>query len=240
MHALAAVILANLPVRWWGPFEERFPLSRMAWVSGLVTMLAGFAIGIPGFLAFMEQAADGFNTAIGTDPDLGIKSFGWLTGALPMFMFATPTGLLSTYLGFSGFLRGASAFIADDVRGDFVLAGLDALVRKVWRRTDVYDKRRSRERLEGPEMPDRLVSGAWLARPDVQLAVLAARRKDWPAGAYLVTEEGVAYRLGEPFDFASPAGLRTAYPLTELKTGEAIRHPIPYELPPLFRGRMNN
>lgn len=240
MSALAALLLANLPVRWWGPFEERFPLSRYAWLSGLMTMLAGFAIGIPGFLAFLGEAAHGFNTAIGADPDLGIKSSGWLMGALPTFMFATPVGLLSTYLGFSGLLRGASAYIADDMRGDLILTVLDALVRGIWRRADTYDKRRSREKLEGPEMPDRLVAGESLGRPDIQLAILASRRKDWRRGAYLVTGEGVAYQLGEPFDFKASAGLRTAYPLTELKTGEAIRHAIPYELPPLFRGRMNN
>lgn len=239
MYSLAAIFLANLPVRWWGPFEDRFPLHRMAWVSGLVMMLTGFAIAIPGFLRFMEEAAHGFNAAIGANPDLGIRSSGWGMAALPIFMFATPTGLLSTYLGFSGFLRGASAFIADDVRGDLILTGLDAWVLKVWRRTDAFDKRRRREALEGPAVPDRLVTGQSIGRPDAELVVLASRAKtDWKKNSYLVTSEGQAYRIGTPFDFTLQAGMRTAYPLTELKTLEVIRHAIPYDLPPLWRGRI--
>ena len=206
----------------------------MAWLAGLATMFLGIAIGIPGYLIFMGQAADGFNMAIGANPDLGIKSMGWGLASLPIFMFGTPVGLLSTYLTLSGFLRSAGAYVADDVRGDLLLTGVDALVRRWWREGDDWNARKSREKLEGRPMPDRLVTGQWLGRPEIEMAVLAARRKEWPKGAYLVTASGAAFRVGEPFDFTTPAGLRAVYPLTELKTGEAIRHAFPYELPPLW------
>ena len=240
MRAAIAILLANLPVRWWGPFEVRFPLSRVAWLSGLATMLAGVAIGIPGYLAFLQEAAHGFNDGIGANPDLGIKSSGWAMASLPIFLLATPVGLLSTYLTGSGFMRAVSAFIADEAHGDLLLTGIDAAARRIVAHEDRVRRDQERLRLEGPEMPDRLVVGASVGRPDIELVILASRAKDWPRGAYLVTDAGVAYQLGEPFDFRIPAGLRAAYPLTELKTGEAIRHAIPYDLPPLFRDRMNN
>ncbi|MEX2273326.1 MAG: hypothetical protein WD690_17780, partial [Vicinamibacterales bacterium] len=137
----------------------------------------------------------------------------------------------------SGLIRFASAFIVDDVRGDFILTGIDAAVRRAWGRTDAYDKRRTREKLEGPEMPDRLVTGEQVGHPDVELVVLASRRKpEWLANSYLVQEDGTAFRIGQPFDYSTSAGLRTAYPLTSLRGGEAIRHAIAYEFPPLWRG----
>lgn len=241
MRAVVAILLANLPVRWWRPFDERFPLYQWAWVAGILTCLAGFAIGIPGYLAFLEAATDGFNRAVSYDPNLGDASKGWAVGSLFIYLVATPDGLLSGYLAVSGLVRFASAYVVDDMRGDFILTGLDALVRKIWGRTDAYDKRRAREKLEGPETPDRLVTGAQVGQPDLELALLASRRKPaWEPNSYLVSADGTAFRIGNPFDFATSAGLRTAYPLTKLRGGEAIRHSIAYELPPLWRGRLNN
>lgn len=240
MRALAAIVLANLPVRWWGPFD-RFPLYQMAWLSGLLTMMLGMAIGLPAYLSFMEDASDGFNTAIGADPDVGIRSTGWGIAGLPIFLFATPVGLLSNYLVNSGLIRFASAYIVDDVRGDFILTGLDALVRRIWGRTDAYDRRRAREKLEGRETPDRLVTGAQVEKPELELVLLSSRRKkEWAPSSYLVSADGSAFRIGQPFDVTTATGLRTAYPLTKLRGGEAIRHSILYELPPLWRGPLNN
>ncbi|MEX2271322.1 MAG: hypothetical protein WD690_07635 [Vicinamibacterales bacterium] len=238
MRAVAAIILANLPVRWWGPFEERLPLYRYAWVAALATLFVGFAIGIPGYLAFLGAAAQGFNQVVKFDPNLADASKGWALGSLVIFLFMTPTGLLATYLTMSGLIRFASAFIVDDVRGDLILTGIDATVRRAWRRTDAYDKQRTREKLEGSEMPDRLVRGEQVGRPEVELVVLASRQKpDWLANSYLVQEDGSAFRIGRSFDYSTSAGLRTAYPLTRLRGGEAIRHAIAYEFPPLWRGR---
>jgi len=230
MRALVAIVLANLPTRWWALFDERYPLARFAWLAGLGTMLAGLAIGIPGYLEFMQAAADAFNTAIGANPELGIKSSGWGLASLPIFMFGTPTGLISTYLGFSGFLRATSAYVTDDPRGDPLLTAADAMVRAAWTRLRSRRARLTRAALEGPEVRDRVVSGRSLGRPDIELAVVASRKRDWPRGAYLVTRDGAAFRIGESFDLQTRSGLRAVYPLTELTGGEAIRHAIPYDV----------
>jgi hypothetical protein len=238
MRAVAAIIVANLPVRWWGPFEDRLPIHQYAWVAGLATLFVGFATGIPGYLDFLRVAAHGFNQVVQADPNLADASRGWALGSLAIFLFMTPVGLLATYLTTSGLVRFASAFVVDDVRGDFILTGLDAGVRRAWRRADDYDKQRRREKLEGPEMPDRLVTGEQVRRPDVELIVLASRRKaEWEANSYLVLADGAAFRIGQSFDYSSPTGLRTAYPLTRLRGGEAIRHAIPYEFPPVRHDR---
>lgn len=235
MRTLAAIALANLPLRWWGPFEERFPLNRVAWISGIVTMVAGFAVGIPGFLNYLADAADGMNQAlIDAQSDL-VQLQGPLLLALPVFLFTSPAGLVSLYLAISGLGRFAAAYITDEPQGDWLLTGVDGLARRIGSGAERWDRRKTREKLEGPEGPDRLVTGDWLQRPDIELAVIATRRKDWPRGAYLVTSDGTAYRVGDTFDLQTKNGLRAVYPVTELRTGEAIRHAIPFELPPLWR-----
>ena len=152
--------------------------------------------------------------------------------ALPVFLLATPAGLLSLYLTGSGFVRAVGAYLLDDPRGDFILTGIDAGVRRLLTAVRDAGRRRERERREGHEVPDRLVSGAQVGRPELGLVLLASRAKtDWDVGSYLVGSDGTAHRIGVPFDFESPAGLRTAYPLTPLTTLEPIRHAIAYELP---------
>lgn len=235
MRALAAIVLANLPLRWWSPFEERLPLYRYAWVAALTTLLAGFAVGIPGFLSYLAVAADGMNRVLIDGQSDLVKLQGPLLLALPMFLFTSPIGLLSLYLVVTGMLRFSASFITDEPYGDLLLTGVDSAARKVWRNTDDWDKRKSREKREGPEMPDRLVTGEWLKRPEFELAILASRRKPWPRGSFLVIADGDAYRVGEVFDIETSVGLRAVYPLSQLRTGEAIRHAIPYVLPPLWR-----
>lgn len=229
---MLAILLATLPVRYWPALEERFPVHRAAWLSGLVAMLAGFAIGIPGFIAYAWETAgqttDVFMAAHGDDvllPGSGMA-------ALPVFLLTTPLGLFSLYLTGSGFLRAVAAYVADDPRGDFVLTAIDTSVRRLVGGHRSARARAAREALEGPEMRDRLVRGAQLGRPDVALVLLSSRAKDgWAPGAYLVGGDGAAHRIGMPFDVETPAGLRTAYPLSPLTTLEPIRHAIAYELP---------
>lgn len=232
MRSIVAVLLANLPVRWWGPFEERYPLHRMAWVAGLLTMGVGIGLGIPGYIGFVRVVTGDANSAlIGAQSDL-VQIPGWALLSLPIFLLTTPLGLASMYLTASGFLRAAGAFLADDVRGDYLLTAGDALIRRVVAHEDRVRQAATREALEGPAVPDRLVTGAQIGRPEFELVILASRQKpDWAPNAYLVTPDGRAFRLGRAFDFTSRAGLRAGYPLTELRTLDAIRHSIPYELP---------
>jgi hypothetical protein len=70
---------------------------------------------------------------------------------------------------------------------------------------------------------------------DADYVVLASRKKpDWTAGAIIITETEW-YKLGVPFDIETPAGLRTAYPLSKMETVEVLRRGIRYELPRLSR-----
>ena len=195
-------------------------------------MLGGIALGSFGYIAFVSEAADGMNRVlIGAQSDL-VQVPGWALLSLPAFLFTTWKGMLSLYLTASGFFRAAGALLADDYRGDYLLTLVDWLIRRAWTARVAARRRARRERLEGPEVPDRLVSGAQVRRPEFDLVLLASRAKpDWEQGSYLVGSDGAAYRIGAAFDFESPAGLRTAYPLAPLTTLEPIRHAIPYELP---------
>ena len=79
-----------------------------------------------------------------------------------------------------------------------------------------------------------LRTGDWAELHGVDYVVLSARRKpDWHAGAIVLTSTDW-YRLGVPFDMETPAGLRTAYPLTKMETVEVVRRGIQYELPRLI------
>lgn len=235
MQSLMAILLANLPVRYWAAMEQRFPVHRAAWLSGLAVMLGGLALGAFEYIAFLREAADGMHqTLMGAQSDF-VQTPAWALLSLVAFLFMTPQGVLSLYLAASGFLRAAAAFVADDPRGDFVLTAVDSGVRRLAGGRRASRARAKREALEGPAVPDRLVRGEQIARPDLALVLLASRaRPGWAPGAYLVGADGAAHRLDAAFDVEMPAGLRTAYPLTPLTTLEPIRHAIPYELP---RGR---
>lgn len=240
---LVAVVLCLLPGRHWGRFES-LPLANMAAASALITAAAGVAIGVSGYLVYMSGVADAMNTVAlklaasqaqhppGKD-DLSFFSVR-AAGALSIFGFAlfTPVGLASTYLVLTGCLR-LTAYVVNEPLGDPLLTGIDALVRGVRDKAQRAWRRRRRHALEGREVPDRLVPGKWADVPGADYVVIASRRKEaWTKGAIVMTAE-TWYRLGEPFDFRSPEGLRTAYPLTALQTTEVLRRGVRYELPPL-------
>ena len=66
-----------------------------------------------------------------------------------------------------------------------------------------------------------------------ELVVVASRQKPgWERGVFVITPDAW-YRLGEPIDREMPAGLRTLYPLTELRDLEVRRKSVEYTLPPL-------
>src|SRR5687768_6977452 len=113
MQSLTAIILGILPVRYWPALEERFPVYRMAWLSGTVTMLAGIAIGMSAFLSYAWEVASRTNQAyIDAHADLGLLP-GAGMAVLPVFLLTTPLGILSLYLTGSGFVRAVGAFLAD-------------------------------------------------------------------------------------------------------------------------------
>ncbi len=177
MQSLIAIVLGNLPVRYWSALEEQFPVYRMAWLSGTMTMFGGIAIGITTFLPYASEVTTRTSQAfIEAHGDLGLLP-GAGMAVLPMFLLTTPAGLLSLYLTASGFLRAAGAFLADDPRGDFILTGIDTAFRRRVARTRAARRSADRERSEGAAVPDRLVRGDQIGRPDSAACCLRRARR---------------------------------------------------------------
>lgn len=240
---LGALAVSLLPRRHWRAFDW-LPLHVMAPVAGLLTSVAGAALGIRGFFDYLERMR---GSAAGSIVEVARQQ---VTGGLPetaavsavpaalwmvapvAFAFFTPLGLFSIYLVVSGLARAAAGWI-DEPFGDPILTGVDTLFHRL--RGTAVTRATERERLavEGADESDRRYAGDWADLPGVDFVIVAARRKtDWTAGTFVVTEDGW-FTLGQPFDRPTPNGIRTIYPLTTLQTLEVLRKGVSYELPPL-------
>jgi hypothetical protein len=241
---LLAIPVSMLPKRWWRPLEA-VPVHRMAAPGGLFTVGVGLFLGARGMAAYFARAADAAADATlkAAQHQLvqGVSKANWIS-TVPMqgvsglsifaFLLFTPLGWLSTYLVVSGVYRAIAASVEDPF-GDPILTGVDTVIWRTRRTARASGARRARERLEGPEVPDRLYKGDWAKLPAVDYVLVASRRKpEWTKGAFVITSDGW-YRLGEAFDLRLPEGLRTVYPLTLLKTNEVLRRGVAYELPSL-------
>ena len=245
-RAALACVLAFLPSRHWARFEDWAPVRRAGLPAAVMTFLAGAAIGIPGYLAhtqagfdaaygFVAQAVGFRPPAEGTTPQQAeqLAATQFHVSQLSMFTFAlTPAGLLALYLLGTGTVRGVAVYLTEPV-GDPVLTAIDTVLLK--RRIAATARRRlaAREALEGPEVPDRLVTGRSAGFPDADYVVVSSRQKPgWEADVFVITPD-TWYRLGTPVERTLHAGLRTLYPLTELRDLEVRRKSVEYELPPL-------
>ncbi len=240
----AAVVAGVLPCRTWPRLNERIPMWRAATASGIFTIFVAFAIGIPGYFRYVQgnsartvalllQSTGWMPAGPGEQAPAGSGETNLLAGVVSPFTFAlmTPLGFLAMYLGVTGFLRAVSAHV-DDPRGDPVLTLADALLLKLRRRASARRDIRTREALEGPEVPDRLVAGPAAGFADADFVVVASRRKPgWERGVFVITPT-VWYRIGPPTEMTLHGGLRTLYPLTEIRDLEVVRRSVEYVLPP--------
>lgn len=248
LNALAwivGVMAGTLPKRWWSTLDRYVPATDSAPVSAIVTILVAAAIGIPGFLhhataqasandqAILTAAADprsreasrGFN-----DPDWGRMFVDISAMSLFTFIFVTPAGWASTYLGLSGTWRAIAAAV-DDPFGDPILTGLDALLLRSVRRRRDRTARTRRDLLEGPEVPDRIVSGAQVGLAGADLVIVASRRKPvWDVGTVVDTGEKW-FRVTSIEERTIGPWLRTIYALNEHKDFEVFRRSVRYDLP---------
>jgi hypothetical protein len=245
LDRLLAIPCALLPRRYWQSFD--LPVANMAPLASWLTLLGGFAIGVPGFFAFLDRLRGIKELSIleiskaqvagrlpETEAVSAIPSAMYMTAPL-QFLF-TPIGLLAAYMVLSGLFRIASSYI-DEAHGDPILTGVDALWRKLFTTQQQRSVRVARERLERADEPDRRYDGEWAGLTDVDFVIVAARRKPgWAKGTWVITEDGW-FVLGEPFDRPMPNGLRTVYPLTAQTTLEPVRKSVQYELPPLRPGK---
>jgi len=234
---VAAMLASLLPHRYWARLPARFNLTPAAFWSGLLTFFAGAAVGIPGFLehahATTSLGLDAELHQVFTDPKAGysqgmVQGFAGLS--IFTFLLLTPKGWATLYLMIAGGLRMGAAWF-DDPFGDPVLTGLDAIAFTQRERRREQQARTSREALEGPEVPDRIVTSKAAGLPDCDLVVVSSRRKPgWERGTAVLTRKKI-YRLGEPVDQTVAGRLRTLYPLTEHADFEAIRKSVQYDLP---------
>ncbi|HZR22511.1 MAG TPA: hypothetical protein VFA59_02920 [Vicinamibacterales bacterium] len=241
---VAALVLGAAPRALWPRFDSRFPFRRAAFAAGLLAFGVGVAIGIPGFLTFAQQLAGNNNDwmlhRLAAPPErgdaaVGLVPYGVSILTLFIYFFATPSGLLATYLMTTGTIRGVAAYInPDDARGDFILSGIYWILTTTVANARGRRARRAREREEGVDVPDVLVTGDALGIA-ADVVVIAARQKaEWRAGAIVMTGTDW-YKLASPVDTRLNGRLRTLYPLTKMDSTEVVRRGIYYELPRLSR-----
>ncbi len=232
-----ALPAAVLPHRLWARLPWWLPVRSAAFLAGILTLLAGMAVGIPGFLnhagANVSIANQGVLDAAMRDPRVGYER-GAVAGAVSLslftFLLLTPAGWLTMYLVGTGGVRAAAAWFDDPV-GDPLLTGLDEIFLRADRRRRSRNERGTRQAREGPEVADRIVSAANAEIPGCDLVIVSSRRKPgWERGVVVYTAAAV-YRIGEPVERTIAGRLRTLYPLTEHTDLEAVRKSVQYDMP---------
>jgi hypothetical protein len=235
-RALLGLGAAFLPRRLWPRWDGSIPITAAALPAALMTLLAAFAIGVPGFLEYAASiSSSGVDSAldrVGEQRDAFGGAIGMSALSLFMFLFLTPMGWVTLYLGATGLVRWA-AHAVDEPFGDPLLTGLDAACRRIGAAFRDDTARRARERLEGVAVADVLLTGRDGGAPDADFVVVASRRKaGWEPGVFVVTPEKW-YKIGRPFDHRYTGGLRVVYPITEVGAAEIIRRSVAYDLPRL-------
>jgi hypothetical protein len=237
---------AFLPSRYWAAFEHRLPVTSSAALSGVVTFMVGGVLGIAGFLRYAAAQASALNTVtlkvaerqLSQPPggsEISSTTPVFVNAIAPIaFLFFTPLGVGCLYLAVSGAVRAISNLV-DDPLGDPILTAGDIALRAAASTTRSRRDRRRRFEAEGPEIPDRAVSGKAAGIPDADLVIVSSRRKDgWTAGVIVITADKW-YRLGEPIERTVEGRLRTLYPLKEHRDLEVARRTVRYELPGAVR-----
>ena len=206
-----AMPAALLPRRWWPDLQPRVPVSAAVIPSAIASFLLAGLIGIPAYFEFLFANRD--------------------FGPLIFFLFvSTPVGMFCAYLAVTGAFRGAAAALGDKY-GDPVLSAVDAVLHRALGARRERRRHELRERLEGPVVRDRILSGAAAGIPDAVFVVVASRQKpDWSQGTFVAAADQW-YRIGAPIQRDTPGGLRTLYPLFTAGELDVIRRSVQYDWP---------
>ena len=248
--AVVAMPVGVVPRRYWRTLDQWVPVTRFAFGSALLTFAAGCVIGVPGYFRYAagygDLVADAMLQMTGWPPlrprpEITSEAqaiTAWISAYfLPFtFLLTTPTGAIATYLAVTGTIRSLLAFV-EDPRGDPIITFIDAVAGR-WRgRRLGGNVQRAREREEGPEVPDRVVTGHTAGFACADIVVVASRLKPgWDAGTFIITDEKW-YRLAAREDRWLPGGLRHFYPLAVINDLEVLRRGIRYDLPSSPAGR---
>ena len=220
-----------LPHRHWRRLPSWLPMESAACVSGVATLFLGAAIGIPGFL---EHAGATVSLANETMLKYDYWHRGMAGGfsglSIFTFLLLTPKGWATLYLMGTGAVRAVAAWF-DDPMGDPILTAVDNVAAGGHSQRRERREQETRLALEGPDIPDRVVTSTSAGIPGCDVVVVAARRKPgWERGVVVFTASAV-YRIGEPVERTIAGRLRTLYPLSEHKDFEAVRKSVEYDLP---------
>ena len=252
---IAGVAAASLPKRWWPTLDPYVPVTDSAAIAAILTILLAGAIGVPGFIDHTAEQVSLNNRAVLSEAqraaarpeadetlsqrDWGRMFVGVSSLSLFTFIFLTPAGWASTYLGLSGTWRAIAAAV-DDPFGDPILTAIDSVLLRGMRRARTDAARRQRETLEGPEVPDRVVRGSHLGINGADLVIISARRKlSWNTGTVVDTGERW-YRVTSIEERTIGNWLRTLYVLKRHEDHEVVRRAVRYDMPPYLEGRTGN
>ena len=224
-----------LPRHYWPALERSLPVQNATFAASLLTLLAGAALGITGFMAHLAAVTSANN-------DLYMEAARYAKGdemplpsalsglSLFTFIFLTPQGWISTYLTVSGLVRTVGSQF-DDPHGDLLLTAVDAGVRRAVTTTSAKAREEQRHRLEGPRVRDRVVNGNDIGIPEADLVVLASRIKDdWDHGTVVLSDDG-EFRVIGIEDRTVDGRLRRLYSLQRHTDLEAFRRTVRYEFP---------
>lgn len=234
-----AIPAALLPHRLWRRLPASLPVESAAFASGILTLMAGAAVGIPGFLEHAGATVSMANQAVLDDALRSNAGYnrGMVSGfagiSIFTFLLLTPAGWVTLYLIGSGGVRAGGAWFDDPV-GDPILTGIDHLLLARRNRRLEAHERDTRQALEGPEFPDRVVSSAKANIPGCDLVIVSSRRKPGWARGVVVYTATTCYRIGDPAERTVAGNLRTLYPLTEHKDFEAVRKSVNYDMPDAY------
>ena len=226
---------AMMPRYYWGALERWVPVQNAALAASLLTLLAGAALGITGFMAHLAEVTSANNElymeaakhAKGEEMPLpsGLSGLSLFT-----FIFLTPQGWISTYLTLSGALRAAGSQF-DDPHGDLLLTVVDAGARRAAGATSAKAKEEHRHRLEGPRVRDRIVKGDEVGLPHADAVVVTSRiKEDWDEGTVVLSDDG-EFRVVGVEDRTIDGRLRRLYALQRHNDLEAFRRIVRYEFP---------
>lgn len=240
LRAVGAVIGAMAPRHYWAALERWVPVYNAVFVSSLLTLFAGAALGITGFMAHLAEVTSQ-NNALYMEAARHVKGEEMplpsaLSGlSLFTFIFLTPQGWLSTYLTLSGLIRTAASQF-DDPHGDLLLTVVDAGVRRASTHTVARAREQHRHDREGPRVHDRIVKGTDVGFAKAELVVVSSRVKDdWDTGAVVLSNDG-EFRIVGVEDRVMDGGLRRLYALERHTDLEVFRRTVHYEFPDTQRG----
>src|SRR3954469_1612561 len=180
---------AFLPHRHWERLPPALRVEHAAVLSGLATLFAGMAVGIPGFLEHAHATSSLAIVAqlheVFTKPDAGYSqgmAQGFAGLSIFTFLLLTPAGWVTLYLALSGSVRAGGAWFGDPF-GDPILTSVDAIVARLRGQRRERRAHAERERLEGPVVADRVVSSTTAGIPGCDFVIVSARRKPgWERG----------------------------------------------------------